>query len=743
MVRHKLCEKGILYASLTALVLTVLVSVIIPSRGWADTLQVQEYAITLKPSWETMPRVGNDGVSNLVVYTKSDLLPDGSLGKGDIWYQRLTNAGAPDGAPVQVTNDPLDNQLADVSGDYIVYTAYEGTSSMSGRIMLYQISTGSLHGIGNALVMLEPRISGNKVVWREGGAMASQVMLYDLGWLGTAREADIIAGPTPPTFSLDIGDRYVVWAEASSGQMDVVAYEIATGVRTQLTSSPALESEPSTSGAWIVWQAQDKGAPAIRIIARNMDTAEERVVADNGVWNVEPSIAGDLIAYESNLAGNLDVFVYRISTGETFQVTTDLAEQYLNDIFGNLVAYVDERTGTQDIYVSKLTFVANQPPVANAGPDQTVKHWILVTLDGSASSDPDENYPLTYAWEITSKPGGSTASLSNPSMVNPTFKADVPGDYTIQLVVTDSLGATSAPATVKVSTTNTPPVANAGPDKVIPSLNFIVPLFGIKSCDEDGDDITFMWTIIAKPEGSSATLSDPTLPGPTFVADVYGDYTISLVVTDEFGLASQPDTVTLSLANVKPVANAGGNQAVSVGDAVTLDGSGSSDANNDPLTYQWSIVIKPAGSTATLSSRTSVQTSFIADMAGDYVISLVVNDGFVNSDPNNVTVTATSTPSQAIPPLKQVIKTINSLPADVFKNPNMVNALTNKINAVLQLIDQGLYMDAIDKLENDILKKTDGCATVGAPDKNDWIEDCAAQAQVYPLIIEAIRLLGG
>lgn len=742
MARHKLCKKGILYASLTALVLTVLVSLLIPSLSWADTLQVQEYAITLKPSWETMPRLGNDGVSNLVVFTKSDVLPDGSLGKGDIWYQRLTTEGALLGAPVQITSGTQDSQLNDVSGDYIVYTAYDSTASLAGRIMVYQISTGSLHGIGNALVMMEPRISGNKVVWREGSSNSSQVMLYDLRWLGTAREADILAGPTPQTFDVEIGDRFVVWSELSNARFDLVAYDLAAGVRINVTATPSTnEREASTSGASIVWQAQDYGIPATRIVARNMDTAEERVVVDNGAGNFRPSINGDLISYESNPLGQLDIYIYRISTGETFQVTTNPADQYLNDIFGNLVAYVDARNGNADIYVSKLTF--NNPPVANAGPDQTVKHPSQATLDGSASSDPDGNYPLTYTWEIISKPGGSIASLNNTNMVNPMFKADVFGDYIIQLVVTDSLGATSAPATVKVSTTNTPPVANAGPDKVIPWLNFIVPLFGIKSHDEDGDDITFMWTIIAKPEGSVATLSDPTLPGPTFVADVYGDYTLSLVVTDEFGLASQPDTVTLSLSNVKPVANAGGNQAVSVGDAVTLDGSGSSDANNDPLTYQWSIVIKPAGSTAVLSSPTLAQTSFTADMAGDYVISLVVNDGFVNSDPNNVTVTATSTQSQVIDTLTQTITTINGLSPEVFKNPNMRNALTNKINAVLQLIDQGLYLDAIDKLENDILKKTDGCATVGAPDKNDWIKDCATQAQVYALIIEAIRLLGG
>ena len=347
--------------------LVLALSVLASTNGRADTLQAREYAVTATPSWETTPRLGNDGVSDLVVFTRRDVQSDGSMGKGDIFYQRLV-VGAPSGAAVQVTSGAQDNQLNDVSGDHIVYTAYDSTTSMSGRIMVYQISTTLLYGIGNALIIQEPRISGNKVVWREGGAGASQVLLYDLGWLGTAMDATIIAGPIPPTYNVDIGDRFVVWAEQSLGQMDVVAFDLAGAVRINVTATAAvIESEPSTSGAWVVWQAQDKGVTASRIVAKNLDTSEERVVADASVYNYRPSIDGDLIAWESMLTGNLDIFVYRISTGDTFQVTDDPADQYLNDVFGNSVTYVDQRSGNEDIYVSDLTFMAVDPCVVLGG----------------------------------------------------------------------------------------------------------------------------------------------------------------------------------------------------------------------------------------------------------------------------------------------------------------------------------------------------------------------------------------
>ena len=95
-------------------------------------------------------------------------------------------------------------------------------------------------------------------------------------------------------------------------------------------------------------------------------------------------------------------------------------------------------------------------------------------------------------------------------------------------------------------------------------------------------------------------------------------------------------------ANAAPVANAGTAQNVVAGAAVTLNGSGSSDANGDPLTYSWSLTSRPAGSTATLAGATTAAPTFGADAAGTYVASLVVNDGKVNSTAATVTVTATT-----------------------------------------------------------------------------------------------------
>jgi len=93
---------------------------------------------------------------------------------------------------------------------------------------------------------------------------------------------------------------------------------------------------------------------------------------------------------------------------------------------------------------------ANQPPVANAGSDRIVATSALVTLDGSGSTDPDGNLPLSYLWE---QAGGPPVTLSSYNVVAPTFTAPAaPTVLTFTLTVTDSLGlADPTPDTVVIT----------------------------------------------------------------------------------------------------------------------------------------------------------------------------------------------------------------------------------------------------------------------------------------------------
>lgn len=705
-----------------------------PKKTYASKIITPEIQITDTPSpyYELTPTMGADAVSDVVVYTTRELLPTG-FGPGDIYAQRLSETG-PIGDPILVSTSGTDNQFNDISGTLIVYTAFEEVGSSVGQIRQYNLATGETTNFTDSIPIRGARVHGTRVAWVEGVLGDTQVKLFDPAMFP---EPIVISdGNNFTPGDLAIGDTFVVWNQSSGGQKDVVAYDMRNGQLVTVASNPDRnEQYASTSGSWIVWE--ESAEEGMDIMAKNMDTGETLVVIADGNFNRVPTIDGDLITYESDAAGNYDIYLYCLSSKETFQITDNLSDQRMNNVYGNMVAYMDNRNGEYDIFIS--TFKFNSSPEANAGPDQSVHVGDIVTLDGSSSSDPDGDYPLTYAWAVVCQPGCAVA-LSDPNLVNPTFSANCFGNYRIQLSVTDSEGIPSEPDEVIVSTFNTAPVADAGPDQAIIEIGTTVQLDGTQSYDDDGDPITYSWVIVSKPSGSSAALSDSTSPSPSFIADVNGVYVIQLAVSDPW-TSSDPDTVSISFSNVKPVANAGVNQSVSRGDTVCLDGSNSSDANLDPLTYIWSIVSKPDGSMAVLDNPGAIVPCFIADMSGSYILSLVVNDGFENSDPSNITVIAIEDQNVVTEELEEIIITINGLDDAVLKNGNMKNALTNKINNVLEMIDQGLYQDALDKLENDILKKTNGCAETGSPDKNDWIKDCDAQGQVYPVIIEAIELL--
>jgi hypothetical protein len=282
----------------------------------------------------------------------------------------------------------------------------------------------------------------------------------------------------------------------------------------------------------------------------------------------------------------------------------------------------------------------NTAPVANAGFTQNVKVATLVTLDGSGSRD-ENNDTLTYLWELTVKPTGSAATLTQSTSAKPQFTADLAGTYTITLVVDD--GKAKSPissATVVASITNSAPVANAGVNQNV-SIGKVVTLDGTTSSDANSDTLSYRWTLLGKPSSSAAALSSTSSPNPTFTADVIGIYTIGLVVNDgQIDSTMVPVTVVASSSNSAPVANAGLAQSVVVAALVNLDGTESTDANNDSITYKWSWGSKPTGSSAALSADNISKPTFTADKAGTYVLTLIVNDGKTNSDISAVTVTA-------------------------------------------------------------------------------------------------------
>ena len=389
--------------------------------------------------------------------------------------------------------------------------------------------------------------------------------------------------------------------------------------------------------------AQCAVPPANRAPVANAGADQTAFIGNTVTLNGSAStdLDGDPLTYRWTLvsvpAGSLASLVDPTSVMPSF--VADLAGQYRARLIVN-----DGRVDSTPDEVLVTIVPANTRPVANAGPDQPAVTGQLVTLNGSGSSDIDGD-PLQFAWVFTTVPAGSTAVLNNSQSVQPSFTPDIAGLYRVTLTVNDGRGGTATDSVdINTALANRAPTANAGADQAT-TVGSTVFLNGNASSDPDGDPITYLWSFLSHPTGSTATLLAATTVSPSFVADRAGNYVVQLIVRDAT-LSSAPDTVLISTINTPPVANAGVDQVVEQDDTVQLDSSGSSDADGDPLSFLWSFTSVPAGSAAALSDPFLPAPTFVADLAGLYVLQLIVNDGTIDSAPDTATVTANARPNQ-------------------------------------------------------------------------------------------------
>jgi len=177
--------------------------------------------------------------------------------------------------------------------------------------------------------------------------------------------------------------------------------------------------------------------------------------------------------------------------------------------------------------------------------------------------------------------------------------------------------------------TETVPVAHAGNDQEVdPTL---VTLDGSASFDPNGDPLSYLWV---QQEGVGVTLSDFSSVQPTFLGKKSDTYRFRLVVSDGIN-ASLPDEVIVTIRNVAPTADAGADRVVEGGASVVLDGGGSSDPNDDTLSYSWTQV---AGPDVSLTGAGSQTASFVAVDSGVHRFQLVVHDGQTGSSADEVQV---------------------------------------------------------------------------------------------------------
>ena len=347
---------------LNALCAAVAVLLLCPVVTFADKLVTNgSVIITSADAFETVPSVGEDSTSEFVVYTRREVLPS-QLGPGDIFMQRINPDGAPFDAPMRISNDspstPKDDEFNDVHGSRVVYTAFDSTTTLNGAIKVFDNQTGLTDVLFSGGTVFEVRIHGTAVVFVTGNPGATVINYVDLTWLPLTPITLSNTGAT----NVEIDSEFIVWEEIQFGSKDIIAYERTTGLTFTVSSNLTADRRPATFGNYVVWVASNETNNSVTIELHDMVTGITTTVADNNALVRAPTINGDFVAYETDLDGDFDTFMFRISDGNSFQVTTDADDQVLNDIFGDKIAYANmDKTGTvndggSDVRLVQFTF---------------------------------------------------------------------------------------------------------------------------------------------------------------------------------------------------------------------------------------------------------------------------------------------------------------------------------------------------------------------------------------------------
>ncbi|MES2466425.1 MAG: choice-of-anchor tandem repeat GloVer-containing protein [Verrucomicrobiota bacterium] len=297
-------------------------------------------------------------------------------------------------------------------------------------------------------------------------------------------------------------------------------------------------------------------------------------------------------------------------------------------------------------------------PVGHAGLDFSVNEGQLTLLDGSQSSDAD-NDVLAYAW--TQLPGGAPVTLTNANTTQPTFTAPavaIGGEtLSFQLTVTAEGKSSTDTVSVTVVNVNHPPVADAGVDQSI-AEGSPVSLDGGGSFDIDNDSFSYAWVQVEN--GSpSVSLTGADTSNPTFTAPFVGTngqpgvvatLVFELRVDDGYpqeapapgyALENVRDRVTIAVTNLnnEPTADAGADQTVDENTLVALNGTASSDPDCDSLTYAWSQISGPAVILSDTSSATpGFSAPFVNAGGANLVFQLTTDDGHGGTDTDSVVV---------------------------------------------------------------------------------------------------------
>ncbi|MGF1500966.1 MAG: PKD domain-containing protein, partial [Paracoccaceae bacterium] len=314
--------------------------------------------------------------------------------------------------------------------------------------------------------------------------------------------------------------------------------------------------------------ARDTDEVAIRINAAPVANAGPDLLTEPGAEIVldggnsfDPD--GEIISYRWDFS-DLGAPVFEIAPTRVYEVAGTYTAQ---------LTVVDDSETQDSLATDVVSIRVNQSPTAEAGPE-ILSDRLRVSLDGSASSDPDGD-ALVYTWDL-----GDNSPPKSGARISHTYP--FAGVFPVTLTVDDGTGlgnATAVDATQVVIGSR--PIAEAGGAERIEVCSGETVIFdGSDSFDPDGGPLRYSWAF-----GDGET-SD--LVNPTKIYEQPGSYQVSLTVRDESGSPRGVHTDTVAvIVEEAPIADAGEPITACTNETVRFDGSGSTDADGAVNLFSW------------------------------------------------------------------------------------------------------------------------------------------------------------
>jgi PKD repeat protein len=582
------------------------------------------------------PHVDQD----LLVYSSAvDTLATGLT--QEIRYYRFstdTDLAVPNALPGGGTANDL---LSDVDQGRIVFTRVTPNAVV---IMLFDTATGALTELAPSFVAPSHRIGASlgsdTVAFVDYGLVgdgSGEIVVLDLATSQLRRLTNDSVYDVHPTVSSD--GNVVTWERCPTfTNCDIQgATRSASGWSVQpLASSSRDEHAPVTDGGLIAFFRIDPaGATASNIVlVPAAGGAEVELEIPGEQWN--PSIRGPIVAFESRVDpfGNSDIYLVDLRTNISFQVTqTPDVNESLNDVTVlptgevRLVwqAYDSPDVTHGNVYAATFSLPGLPPcrPIV-----QVESHYIppgacqwYTSVTGLASGNGTVDVSLV-------SPAGATFDVL-PTVGNNFFQPPGLIFPVGTLSFTARLPAGTEGGDLAVRLTFTPPLPLS-----LTRLFKVADRFGGTEMIDPA-----RWT---RADTSVSTIVTLVLTDGLFPLD--RDATVNGLIVDPLAIGV--------MQNEPPVASAGGDQNVYLGQTALLSGS-ASDPEGDPLTYAWSLDGVPAGSTAALSDATSLAPSLTPDAVGTYHLSLVANDGHADSAASTMAINV----SRNLPPVAEMSAT--------------------------------------------------------------------------------------